>query len=90
MSKQIKGFHGIIVFNDADDTYHVYFSLGEEVVDENGDVLSDSFGVFDHEIFYYTTWDEVPSLFFGVEDFTLLSIDSVSIHHFNIHEEVAR
>ena len=44
-----------IIWNDdpTNEAHPRYISLGKELSDDNGDVISDEFGVTDAEIFYY-------------------------------------
>ena len=38
--------------------YNAYFSFGEEVADEKGDIVGDTFGVADIYIFFYASGED--------------------------------
>lgn len=54
------GAHAEVVFSDEGTGMGVkyYFSFGEQVQNDKGDVVADSFGVSDIDIFYYAEIDE--------------------------------
>jgi hypothetical protein len=70
------GFYGSVTFFGVE-PYGVYISLGGEQIGDKGYVDSDEFGVSDNDIFFYTQWQDVPSLFDGLEDWKLVSIDEM-------------
>ena len=60
--------------NDPGQIKWAYFSFGKEVADEDGDVVRDSFGVEDINIFYYCQPEDMDRPF---EEFAVLSYEPV-------------
>lgn len=54
------GAHAEVYYKDEDssETFNAYFSFGEEVADEKGDIVGDTFGVADIYIFFYASGED--------------------------------
>ena len=55
------GAHAEVYYKDdgsPSETFNAYFSFGEEVADEKGDIVGDTFGVADIYIFFYASGED--------------------------------
>jgi hypothetical protein len=52
---------------NGDEPKYYFISFGQPIEDEDGEVVKDSFGVSDDEIFYYMNAEEVESLLLAIK-----------------------
>jgi hypothetical protein len=52
---------------NGDEPKHYFISFGQQIEDEDGEVIKDSFGISDDEIFYYMNAEEVESLMLAIK-----------------------
>jgi hypothetical protein len=55
------GAHAEVYYKDEEyggKGFYAYFSFGEEVADEKGDIVGDTFGVADIYIFFYASGED--------------------------------
>ena len=71
------GANAVIRWVGTDDEENVYISFGDPVEDEDGDIVGDSFGIKDNEIFFYGDPDEEQNYRNGTEGWTLISWEPV-------------
>lgn len=72
------GANAVIRWRDEDEPQHRYISFGDQMLDEDGDPIADSFGIPDEEIFFYADpHDEEQLMEWSDEDWILISWDIV-------------
>jgi hypothetical protein len=77
----IIGATATIYWDDPEETEEVYISFGSEVTDHNGDILTDSHGVPDDEIYFYGSLRDEEKFRNGSEGWTLL--------HWELHDRTS-